>query len=465
MIFYPDIGHTMHAQFPVPEWDPVFALTEGREPADPRPVDEAVIYRHFAALHRGFVTYSEGVNDDVNKMLWTQWGWNAATPAQSILEDYARYFLGPRFTQSFAKTVFDLEEDWRGPLRLNAQIEKTLAELQAIEHDPAAPKQNWHLQLALYRAYYDAYLHKRLLVEHAQEAAALDTWRTASTVGAEAAMRQAEAELKVVPDAEAEALRKRVFELAGELYRNVGMQLSVKLYGASNWERGANLDRIDIPLNNRVWYAREFARIRALKDSDAQRAELHAIVNWEKPSFNSLYDDLGNPAREQHLVRGKGFAADPEMYATAIDGVADRTSDDGWRWSELSYAETLYERPIELKYEQLDKQKRYKLRVTYAGEDYAVPIRLLANAPALPAACTEHSPEAAVHCRALACDAGCFELQVPTQRKMNPQTVEYDIPAQATHSGTLDLQWLQRYGQGGSGRGNQVAEVWLIPVE
>jgi hypothetical protein len=35
--FYPDIGHTMHAQFPVPEWDPVFALTEGREPICPRP--------------------------------------------------------------------------------------------------------------------------------------------------------------------------------------------------------------------------------------------------------------------------------------------------------------------------------------------------------------------------------------------------------------------------------------------
>src|ERR1022692_4569075 len=84
MLFYPDIGHTMHAQFPVPDWDPVFALTEGREPIDPRPVDEGVIYRHFAKLHAGFVTYSEGVNDDVNKMLWTEWGRNPTTSAQSI---------------------------------------------------------------------------------------------------------------------------------------------------------------------------------------------------------------------------------------------------------------------------------------------------------------------------------------------------------------------------------------------
>jgi hypothetical protein len=32
----------------------------------------AHIYGNFEGLHSGFVTYSEGVNDDINKILWTE---------------------------------------------------------------------------------------------------------------------------------------------------------------------------------------------------------------------------------------------------------------------------------------------------------------------------------------------------------------------------------------------------------
>ncbi len=55
----------------------------------------------------------------------------------------------------------------------------------------------------------------------------------------------------------------------------------------------------------------------------------------------ALYDDLGRPDAEPHLVRGAGFAADPQMYDTAIDGIADRTPEDGWPFPALDYAEAL----------------------------------------------------------------------------------------------------------------------------
>lgn len=92
--FYPDIGHALHAQFPVPNWDLAFALLEGREPINPRPQDETAIFRHLSPLTNGFVTYSEGVNDDVNKVLWTRLGWDPDTAPQDTLRDYARYFIG-----------------------------------------------------------------------------------------------------------------------------------------------------------------------------------------------------------------------------------------------------------------------------------------------------------------------------------------------------------------------------------
>src|SRR5438105_7190524 len=42
---YPDITHTQHCQYPVPDWDLAFAVTEGREPINPRPMGMANIFR------------------------------------------------------------------------------------------------------------------------------------------------------------------------------------------------------------------------------------------------------------------------------------------------------------------------------------------------------------------------------------------------------------------------------------
>ena len=40
--------------------------------------------------------------------------------------------------------------------------------------------------------------------------------------------------------------------------------------------------------------------------------------------------------------------------------------------------------------------------------------------------------------------------------------VEFDIPTGAIRNGVLDLSWYRDAGQGGNGRGCQVAEVWLM---
>ena len=443
LIFYPDIGHTMHAQFPVPHWDPAFALTEGREPVNPRPRDQALIYQHFRSLHAGFITYSEGVNDDVNKFLWTGWGWRhewpanvAHPPAQPILEDYGRFFVGPRWTQPFARGLFDLESNWHGPLDGNNSIDRTLAEFRQIENSPYSVRDNWRLELALYRACYDAYLHARKREEELQQK---EAYRALAAIASpDRRMKRAEEALSPSSDPDIAALHAEIFELAGKLFRDIGIQLSTKLYSASNWERGANLDRIDIPLNDRGWLLKEFGRIRRLASEREKAAAIQAIFSWRLPEVGSFYDDLGSPTEEPHLSPGRSYSSDPELYHAAIDGVADRTPEDGWRWSQLTYAETLYESPLALDYSGLNPNKRYRLRVTYAGEDYSLPMRLVANRT--------------------------IEVHGPRQRKSNPECTEFDIPTAATHGGRLHLEWTRPPGPGGSGRGNQVAEVWLIPV-
>ena len=441
MLFYPDIAHTMHAQFPVPQWDPVFALTEGREPIDPRPVDETHIYRHFARLHTGFVTYSEGVNDDVNKFLWTSLGWSSDTDPRETLEEYSRYFFGPHLGEDsssrIADAIFDLERNWRGPLATNEQIPHTLALLQHLNTEATPAQQNnWRFESLLYRANYDAYLQAHLKVESAQENSALRELGEAPQRGSVAAMDAAEKDLQPAPTAA--GIRADIENLAARLYQHARLQLSVTKYGASGIERGANLDRVDIPLNDRVWLQKKFAEIRNMPDETQRRAALENIVHWQQPIAGALYDDLGDPTAEPHLVRGEGFDRDPEMYETAIDGVADHTTEDGWRMSQLSYAETLYEHPLELRYTGLNSHAHYKLRIVYAGEEYTLPLELTANDK--------------------------LTIHGPRLRKSNPETVEFDLPAEATATGSLNLKWNRPAGVGGGGRGRQVAEVWLLPV-
>jgi hypothetical protein len=435
MIFYPDIGHTMHAQFPVPQWDPVFALTEGREPIDPRPADEGIIYRHFAPLHEGFVTYSEGANDDVNKMLWSQWGWSQAIPAQEILADYGRYFVAPRLEESFAKGLMQLEENWRGPLAANHSIEPTLQQFEAMAATPEA--KNWRFLMAYYRATYDAYLQRRLRFEQAQQAQALEILRGAAQPSLAQRAALAEAQLGTPLPDDVRALEARLFQLGNELFHQAGLQLSTVFYGASNWERGANLDHADIPLNDRLWIDAQLEDLRTLPTAQQQPALAQLLAHYDPPA-GTLYDDLGDPTREPHLIRGSEYAADPEMYHAAIDGVADRWPSARWNWAQLSYAEALYETPLALEYRQLDPHKRYRLRVVYSGEDYALPLRLVAN--------------------------GSIELQHATARHGNPETVDYILPAEATRSGNLRLEWFRPEGLGGGGRGRQIGEVSLTAL-
>jgi hypothetical protein len=439
ILFYPDIAHTMHSQFPVPEWDPVFALTEGREPIDPRPADESLIYKHFAGFQDGFITYSEGVNDDVNKFLWTQWGWSAGESAETILHDYSRFFLGPEWTQRFAQGIADLERNWRGPILSNATIQTTATEFEEMGRDPAVPKNNWRFELAQERAYYDALLQSRLTGETAQQQRTIHTLGLTPSLGSASAIAEAESSLSPAPSPQTLEDRAQVFTLAGSLFHHIGLQLSTQLYGASNWERGANLDRIDIPLNDHVWLSHQFDTIRKLPTETEKEKAIAEIVHWDHPVPGTRYDDLGS--FEPDLVRHPGpkqtYSSDPELYQTAIDGVSDRTPLDGMRWSQLTYAETLYEAPLRLSYQQLDPNRRYRLRVTYSGEDYSATVGILAN--------------------------NVTVIEPIHDRATNPETLEFEIPKSATESGRLTLAFTRPAGQGGSGRGHQVAETWLIP--
>ncbi|MHC4259364.1 MAG: beta-N-acetylhexosaminidase family protein, partial [Planctomycetota bacterium] len=67
---YPDITHSRSSQYAVPNWDSAYKGTLGREPINPRPRAYAKIFRDLQQYAIGYITYSEGCNDDLNKIVW-----------------------------------------------------------------------------------------------------------------------------------------------------------------------------------------------------------------------------------------------------------------------------------------------------------------------------------------------------------------------------------------------------------
>ena len=87
----------------MPAWDLAYAMTEGRETINPRPVDQSTIFQLYRDRVRGVITYSEGCNDDVNKAIWSRLCWHPETPLGEMLLEYGRYFIGDEYAVDFAQ--------------------------------------------------------------------------------------------------------------------------------------------------------------------------------------------------------------------------------------------------------------------------------------------------------------------------------------------------------------------------
>jgi len=271
---YPDITHSKSCQYPVPNWDRAYSETEGRECINPRPVFYSKLFRDLQQYSVGFLTYSEGCNDDFNKVLWSCLGWDPDMREAEIAREYSRYFIGARDGDEFARGLMALEQDWVGRLQTNTAVDQTLLLFQALEKQ-ATPQEklNWRFQEGLYRAYYDGYLRARLIYETKLEEEAIAVLKTAPQIGALAAVDQAEKILnKAVTERVAADLRSRVYELAEALFQSIRMQLSVPRYRAIHVSRGANLDDIDKPLNHSLNLKNRFDEIRKLQ-TEPERLE------------------------------------------------------------------------------------------------------------------------------------------------------------------------------------------------
>jgi hypothetical protein len=456
---YPDITHSTDCQFPVADWDVAYVISEGREVINPRPRAQADIFRVQAPHSIGFISYSEGCNDDVNKFLWSALAWNPDKPIVDILREYSALFVSDRLSEGFAQGSISLEANWRGPLIANASVYTTLEQFQTME-TTATPAEllSWRFQMGLYRAYYDAYVRSRLIQETNAQDRAISRLAEIRRVGAKPIpldvddeemratngtdplelIRLAEIELDApLRNRASQDWRARILALGEALYQSIRMQLAVEGYQAEAVTRAANLDTLDTPLTDGPWLRKKFAEIRKLPSASEQIGAIEAILGRTNPGPGGFYDNLGDVMCQSHLVRGVGASQDPEFRATSfVGGAYPDFSGTAIPVAWKRWAGALFDAPLQMFYPELESWAQYRVRVVYGGDAPDVKIRLAAG--------------------------DNIEIHPLIDKPVPIRPLEFDIPQQATAKGCLTLSWYRPQGLGGNGRGCQVSEVWLM---
>ena len=463
---YPDINHTVRCQYPISDWDPAFAHTLNREPVMPMPNMQSHIYLKYRNVSDGFGTYSDGIHDDLNKQIWNVLGWDPQADIDAALLEYGKVWFGVDLATDVANGLRALEANWTGPVLDNTGIPRTLAAWEGIAKRVPDFDKNWRAQMYLFRARFDAHVQAEARAQQGYEAQALAALAEAPQTGVPQAIERARAALAQADRPAAPELRSGMQELGPLMLKSIGYQLSIEPpYLARNSERGAMLDWLDQPLNDRPWLEQRFEAILALEDQADQLAHIETILNWEDPGPGGFYDDLGTIGKFSHVVSQQTWAEDPSgnhsarvafpLYKADPKTIAEQpglsqTDEAAFReavarvpgahkgrqelrksWQ--TQVTTLYGTPLKMRYEGLDPEAHYRLKVTYAGR-FRPTMTLTLN------------DEFGVH------------GPVPQPNPIWP--VSYYVPQAAFEDGTLNVEWNLV-----DGRGCMVSEVWLIKTD
>ncbi len=359
---YPDLTHTIRCQYETPQWDQAFALTLGRECINPEPWRFQAIHNDHAPHTDGFISYSDGVHDDVNKTVWTRASWDPDERIETTLYDYTRFFFGPRQAYGMGSAILELENNWRGPLGQNEAVEGRNRYWTNVGQSDASFTKSWRWQSLELRSNYDLYIQKRQEYERAQELAAYEVLLLAPEIGADQAITIG---MKILDRADRESvdpqLRARIEELCDSLYASINLQTSVKKHGASGAERGCILDFVDYPLNNRWWLADEFVKVRTMKSDEEKVARLLELARWENPPGCVYYDDIGNVARSPHVMRRPEGDPLPEPEPSFA------WWDNGMSRQRLSW-QCYMDWPVGIEYQLPDPKASYVIRMTGYGD-------------------------------------------------------------------------------------------------
>ena len=431
---YPEICHVRWCQFPIPQWDQVWAQVW------PRSQSIYAMPRMMAQIHQatrrdtiGFLPYNHtGSYNDLNQFIWTARGWDPEAKIGDILYDYAKVFFAYDFikppqggpgsggsdskarlidagARAVARGLELLEENWTGPLAQNTSCEAALKQWKNIATSMGGAGENWRLEMFLYRAFLDAQVKRKYDAEMKSERQAYAALKQVETIGVARAISKARAALAEV-DSEFPSIEDFKKEL-----QSWGLT-------AKFGDLDTVLTNIYSPLGDRKW-------LEAQMETATSVADIKKILNYEDPGPGGFYDNLGVAAQQPHLVQQKPWSEDPGFVYSPIEWV-DSDPGSTRRHSQRTHAVCRYDTPLKMRWENLDPRAKYHIKVVYLGP---------------------FSPQ-------ITCETDDGQLIHGPRGNTDTKPVSYAIPQTSTRDGMLGLQWKLA----NNVRGVSVTEIWLV---
>jgi len=426
---YPEICHVRWCQYPVRQWDRVWAQLW------PRNHSIYAMPRMMAQIHRatrkdtvGFLPYNHtGTYNDLNKFAWSAVGWDTDAKIEDVLYDYGKAFFAYDFEKNpaggsaskdaiieggaaaVARGLMLLDENWTGHLADNKSAIKAKKLWKKIAASMGGVGKNWRLEMFLYKAVLDAQVKRKYDAEMQCQRHAYAALKKAENIGVAKAVADARSELAKI-DTEFQS-------------REAFMQ-ELKSLGLTN--KFGDLDEvvnnIYSPLSDRKWIESQLDNVTSL-------ADINRIINYEDAGPGGFYDNLGVEGQQPHLVKQKTWQQDPGFVYSPVDWLDYKPGTDK-RHSQQTHAVCRYSTPILMRWQGLDRTASYHINVVYRGP---------------------FGPE--FTCKT---DEG-YVIHGP-RGNTESAPVSYSIPKPATSDGLLELKW-QLTNQV---RGVSVTEIWLI---
>ncbi len=303
--FYPDITHNLRCEYPVnfleDDWHFALANTLSRESVNPRPTELRTLHRIFSPYTIGSVSYSEGVHDDVNKMLWSALEWDKDADIREVLLDYSRYFMNEADENIIADTIFLLEKSWQGDPVENPCIEAAYSNLCTLKEKHKSLSENWRFMLLYFRACCDKIVKDRRIFE-------LKLCKKALFEGKKGNLKNALEILDTPFDESYILLRNELDFLGKKLFDLIGIQLDVEHYYADSWERGATLDTIDNNVTDRAFLKDKLTYAQSL-DEDEKAEYVNRLIDRNKTDTDEVYYSVA-----LHGLNTLGVKQDGEVY-------------------------------------------------------------------------------------------------------------------------------------------------------
>lgn len=407
---YPDITHNVRCEYPVhfdrDDWH--FALTTGlsRECTNPRPRE----YRHIHRLTRRYVTgsvsYSEGITDDVNKMVWADMDFFPDCDLRTSLLDYARLFFYGADADEIADGILALELNWQCDPAENPTIDRTLDTFEMLNSKYPFLADNWRFVQLHMRAKCDWVLRHRRIFE-------LNLIKLAKKEIVKGKLDAAKEILNADFDEKYKKERADITAMCQKLFELIGLQSDIENYCADNWERGAILETIDLPVTDRKWL------LGRLDDADSADY-MKEIINRNKVRSDEYYFSVALNGLDECGVSQNG-----EIY---MNFQGDRPNVNTGKMPVCMFK--VYDNlTFKCKVGGLDYDGDYKLKITFVSKknENSTAHRITVNGTVIYEGPQFGGEKDEEFDRAMLCDG--FE------------TATYVIPKEVIHNGCVDLEF------------------------